>query len=169
MRPLLFLCLGVLLVLAGCTAGPFSTPSKQDQPVELVMNNSANATQTFEVWVVEAGATVTVHRNDSESYNSTIEQGLKTYSSGKYHYHTAVEPPKSARLHGQFVVAPGDENRSSVDDFSKNSAVVVVLYQGDKIGWWASAYCSDGALVGLEVITRPSQYGDAGASYGCQN
>lgn len=164
--PLLF-CLGVLLVLAGCAAGPFGGPSERDRPVELVLNNSANATQTFEIWVVEAPATATVRREDDLTGNYTIDQGLRTHSSGPYAW-TTVELPDSARLHGRFTLAPDDENRSSIEEFSHDSAVVVVLSQDEKIGWWASAHCSDGALVGLEVQTRPSRFGDAGAGYGCR-
>lgn len=166
MRLFSLLCLAGVLVLAGCTVGPFGGPSDQAQPVELVMNNSANETQTFEIWIVEAGKNVTVRLNDSRTANSTIGQGLRTSSSGDYYY-TSIEPPDSARLHGRFTVKPGEKNRSSIENFSQNSAVVVVLHQNDKIGWWASAYCSDGALVGLEVRSRPSQFGDAGAAYGC--
>lgn len=167
MRPLPLLCLAALLVLTGCTAGPLGGPSEQDRPVELVLNNSANATQTFEVWVVEAGATATVRREDNLTGNYTIDQGLRTHSSGPYAW-TTVELPDSARLHGRFTVEPGEEKRGSIEEFSHDSAVVVVLYQDDKIGWWASAYCSDGALVGLEVHTRLSRFGDAGAGYGCR-
>jgi hypothetical protein len=162
------LCLIVLLVLAGCTAGPFDPAPKQNQPVELIMNNSANATQTFEIWVVKAGSNVTVRYNDSRTANATVGEGLRTFSSAEYYY-TAVEPPDSAELHGRFRVGPGKENRSSIEKFRQDSAVLVVLYQDGKIGWYAIAHCSDGALVGVNVKTRPSQTGgDAGAGYGCR-
>jgi hypothetical protein len=159
--------LGILLVAAGCATVPFDGASEQDRPVELVLNNSATAPQTFEVWVVDADATVTVSLNDSRTANTTIGEGLATSSAGDYYY-TAVELPESARLHGRFAIDPGKEERSSIDEFPRDYAVVVVLHQDDKIGWWASAHCSDGALVGLEVTTRPSRFGDAGARYGCQ-
>jgi hypothetical protein len=78
------LCLATLLILAGCTAGPFGGQTEQDRPVELVFDNSANATQTFEVWVVEAPATATVRREDNLTGNYTIDQGLRTHSSGPH-------------------------------------------------------------------------------------
>jgi hypothetical protein len=59
------LCLATLLILAGCTAGPFGGQTEQDRPVELVFDNSANATQMFEVWVVELGDDITVRLNGS--------------------------------------------------------------------------------------------------------
>ena len=43
------LCLGLLLLVAGCTAMPFGGPSDQAQPVQLVLNNSANVTTMFDV------------------------------------------------------------------------------------------------------------------------
>ena len=168
MRLLPLLCLGFLLVLAGCTVGPFGGPSDQAQPPELILNNSANVTQTFEVWVVEAGSTVETRREDGLTGNYTVGQGLSSHSSGP-HAWRIVEPSDSARLHGQFTVNPGEKKRDSIENFSQSSAVVVVLYQGNKSGWWASVHCSDGALVGLEVHSRPSQFSDAWAGYQCQN
>ena len=117
--------------------------------------------------MVDPSSTVTVHLNDSRSSNTTAGQGLQTHSSGNYYY-TAVDLPDSARVHGRFTVESGEEKRSSIEEFPRGYAVVVVLYRGDKIGWWASANCNDRALVGLDVLTRPSQYGDAEAGYVCQ-
>ena len=117
--------------------------------------------------MVEAGANATVRLNDSRTANSTVGGGLATHSSGDYYY-TAVEPPDSAKLHGRFTVDPGKEKQNSIETFPRGYAVLVVLYQGDKIGWYASASCGYEALVGLEVHTRPSQYGDAWAGYECR-
>lgn len=156
-----------MLITAGCTAGPFDGSSEQEQPVPVVLDNSANVTQTFEVFVVEAPAKVKVQRADGITGNYTVGQGLRSHSSGPYAW-TTVELPDSARLHGQFTVEPSEKERSAIEEFSQNSAVVVVLYQGKNTsGWWASAYCSDGALVVLEVQTRPSKYSDALAVYKC--
>lgn len=164
LRPL---CLVVLLITAGCAVGPFTGPSEQNQPVTFVLDNSANVTQTFNVFVVRAPAKVKAKRADGITGNYTVGQGLRSHSSGPYAW-TKVELPNSAQLHGWFTVEPGKKERGTIEEFSQNSAVVVVLYQDGNIsGWWASAYCSDGALVGLEVHTRPSKYGDAWAGYEC--
>jgi hypothetical protein len=130
------------------------------------LNNSANATQTFEVWVADSDATVTIRMNDSRTTNTTIGQGLAGHSSGDYHY-TAVELPDSARLHGRFTVAPSEENRSSIEEFPRNYAVVVVLYLDEhKIGWWGSANCGNEALLGLEVVSRSNS--DAFSAFECR-
>ena len=104
---------GVLLLIAGCTIGPFGGPSEQERPVELVFNNSANVTQTFEVWVVEVGSAVNVRMNDSRTGNVTIGEGLSSRSSGEYGYYTAFEFPDSARFHGRFTVEPDEQKRSA--------------------------------------------------------
>lgn len=160
-------CLASLLILIGCLSTPFGGQSEQERSVKLIMNNSANVTQTFEVSVVDPEATVKTRRDDGLTGNYTIGQGLSSHSSGPYAWST-VELPDSAELHGQFTVEPGEEKRSSIKEFPQHYAVIVILYQGNKSGWWASASCSDGGLVGLEVHTRPSQYSDAWAGYGCR-
>lgn len=167
-RSLAVLTLGLLLLFTGCTAIPFSGLSAQERPVRVVLENSANETQTFEVWVVERSSTVETRRSDGLTANWSIGQGLATASSGPYPW-TKFEFPDSARLHGRFTLKPGEVNRTTIREFPRDLAVVVVLYQDPGIsGWWASANCDDQALVGLEVHTRPSKYGDAGAAYGCR-
>lgn len=162
------LCLGLLLVTAGCVTGPFDGPSDQEQPPQLLLNNSANETQTFEVWVADPRDNVTARRDDGNVGNYTIDGALSTHSSGDYHAWKEVELPDSARLHGRFTIDPDEENRSSIDEFPRGYSVVVIVYQGDNSGWWASTNCGSQALVGLEVHTRPSQYGDAWAGYECR-
>lgn len=171
LRLLTVVCLALLLVVAGCTAIPFgeSTGNVQDRPVQLVLNNSANVTQTFEVAVVEAGANATVRRRDGRTVNWTIERGLRTHDAAKNIPFTAVEPPASARFHRDYTLASGEVKETPLEDFPQDAVVLVVLRQGETIGWWATAGCGDGALVGLSVTSRPSKYGDAWAGYRCQD
>lgn len=169
MRLFPVVCLTVLLVTAGCMASPFDDSTDQERPVTLVLNNSANVTQTFEVSVVDADASVTVRLNDSRTVNDTIGQGLVTTSSGDDYFYTEIELPESARLHGRYTLEPGEVKRTSIEDFPQDAAVVVVLHRADKIGWWATAYCSDGALVVFSATSRPSKFGDAWAGYRCHN
>jgi hypothetical protein len=169
MRAHVTICIAVFVLFTGCTAVPFDGPSEQERPVTVVLNNSANETQAFEVWVVEAPSTATTQLDDGRTGNYTIGEGLRSHSSGDYHFWTTVELPESARLHSRVKLNPGEVNQSTVDEFPQNFAVVVVLYQdSSKSGWWASANCADQALVGLEVTSRPDKYGDAFASYGCR-
>jgi hypothetical protein len=147
-RLLSILCLGMVLVTVGCAAGPFGS---QDDPVNVVVNNSANASYTFEVSVVPAPANVTTHRDDGLTGTYRIGQGGRTYSPGENYTWTEVDLPKSARLHGQYRLDPGEQEQSAIEQFSSEFAVVVVIYQDEnRIVAWTSDHCS-GNLVFVEV------------------
>lgn len=86
---LLVVFLIALVLGSGCAAIPFVTSSTQNQPVKLELTNSANQTQTFEVFVVEAGVTVKTRLNDGRTGSWTVGQGLRTVStSGEYYCQT---------------------------------------------------------------------------------
>lgn len=147
-RLLPILCLGMVLVTAGCAAGPFSS---QDDSVIVAVNNSANASYMFEVSVVPAPANVTTHRDDGLTGTYQIGQGGRTYSPGENHTWTAVDLPESARLHGRYRLDPGEEEQSTIEQFSSEFALVVVIYQDkNRIVAWTSDHCS-GNLVFVEV------------------
>lgn len=172
-RLLPLLCLATLLVLTGCTAGPFGGPTEQDRPVELVFNNSANATQTFEVWVVEGEIhpdEITIYKEDGEVDNASPGEGLSTYYlGGDYGNVTSVAPPANrSRLLGQYTLAPDEISRSSVENFTIGSTIVVSLSESGRVIELTAANCDEQALVGLEVTSRPDPPGGASASYGCQ-
>lgn len=171
-------CLALLLVLSGCVYDPLNRPSRQEQPVTVIVNNSANVTQSFEVWAVTLPANVTVRRDDGENYTTDIGEGLSNRNSGDYHVYTAVEPPGSAYLDGRYTLAPGEQNRSSIEPgvldsdseekFPPYFAVIVIVYQDEnEITSWVSANCDEQALVGLEVHSYPDPPGGVWAGYGC--
>ena len=167
-RLLLLFCLGVLLTLAGCTVAPFGGPTEQERPVTLVVNNSANVTHTFEVHVVELPASMTIRYRDGTVEHVEIGQGLAGTDAGPRTI-TNITFSESARLFGRYTLKPGEEKQSSVENFSHNSALVVVTSKDDgDIFSWVSANCDDQTLVGLEVTSRPSENGEVDASYGCR-
>ncbi len=168
-RFLPLLCLTLLLVIAGCTGGPFGGPSKQDQPMHLVLNNSANVTQTYEVAVVEAGTNVKFHFNDSKTVNSTIIQGVGTASSGEYYYYTGVKFPNSTTFHKRYTLQPGETKRKTIKEFKTNSAIVVILWQDNKSGSWASGYCHGGEMTGFKATGHWARWGRLSAGIGCDN
>jgi hypothetical protein len=158
----------VLLVIGGCTAGPFGNSANQGQSVELVLNNSANTTQTFEVWMVELPATMTAHYRDGTAVKSEIGQGLSNHDTGPRTV-MRINFSEPARLDGRYTLDPSEENRSVFANFSRDAALVVVVFRGEnRIFSWVSANCDDQALVGLEVKSRPNSSGGVFASYGCQ-
>ena len=167
-RPLLVLGLGLLLLLAGCTAMPFGGSSDQDQPVHLVLNNSANETQTFEVWEVKLGATLTLYYRDGTVVNATIGQGLSNHDTGPRTI-TKIEFPDWAQHYGQHTLEPGQEYRRNIENFSNTGALVVVISRSeDEILSDVSANCDEQALIGLKIVSRPDPPGGVSASYGCR-
>jgi hypothetical protein len=103
-----------LILTAGCTT--FSdSPTEQERPVTVVLNNSANETQAFEVWVVDLPANVSTRRNDGLTATYPLGEGLVTTEPGDGYFYTTVEPPESAQLHGRYTLEPGEENQSSIE------------------------------------------------------
>lgn len=155
MRLLPLLCLGVLLAIAGCTAGPFGGPSAQEESASVVINNSANATHTFEVWVVELPANVTIRRSDGVTETWEIGQGVGSFEPGGNRTYSIVDLPESARLHGHYTLSPGETNRSSITEFPRDFAVLVFVYQDEnEIIEWVRANCDDADLLYLDVRSR---------------
>lgn len=173
MRPLPALCFGALLALAGCATGPFGAPFVQERSVTVVANNSANATQTFEVWVVEGELRdegITLHKRNGEVDSASPGQGLSSYRlDGDYGYVTSVEmPPDRSRLHGRYRLEPGETNRSTVGNFTTGSTLVVALSENGRVVELIAANCAGQALGALEVTSRSDPPGGASASYGCR-
>jgi len=171
-RFLLPLCL-ILFISAGCTVGPFGEPPEQEQPVMTVLNNSANETQTFTVWVVEGEVQpegIVIYKKNGEVDNASPGQGLSTYYLGdNYGYVTSVEPPPNrSRLVGQYTLAPGETSRKNVENFTIGSTIVVSLSENGRVIELTAANCADQRLTGLEVASRPHPPGGASAAYGCR-
>jgi hypothetical protein len=142
------MCLASLAVLAGCIGGPFGG---QDGPVTVDVNNSANVTYTFEVSVVEYPSTVTTHFDDGRTGRVEIGPGGSTHSSGDNQTWTEVELPESARLHGRYTLEPGEQVRTSIEEFSTDSALVIVISRSEhEIVELVSNYCG-GDLNRIEV------------------
>ncbi|MFC7044528.1 hypothetical protein ACFQH6_03085 [Halobacteriaceae archaeon GCM10025711] len=145
MRSRWVLTLG-LVVLAGClvTPTPVDGPATQDQPVTVILNNSVNTTHTFEVWVVDVESPVAVQRDDGKFGNYSVDAGIASRSSGEYHTYTGIEFGESARRHGRYTLAPGEETRTSIEAFSPANAVVIVPYRSDgTFEGFVSSSCDD--------------------------
>lgn len=164
MRLLPGFCVVILLLVAGCTIGPFNKQLRQEGTISVKINNSANVTHEFEVWVVEIGTNVTVRRNTSYDYKADIDQGLSTRDPGEYHPITGIDFPESAQLHGRYTLNPAENNQSTITKYPSNPAVVVVIYHGDYVISWVSANCGSATLTRLEVT---SQYDGSSSTYTC--
>lgn len=167
---LLTVFIAILLVLSGCTSVTFGPESSTpDESAVIALNNSANVTHMFEVWVVELPANVTVTNSNGNVATGDIGEGLVTSEPGDNRTFTSIELPNSARLHGQYRLEPGAENQSHIDEFPRDFAVVVIVYQNENaIIEWVSANCADASLSSLNVRSRyVKTNADVFASYSC--
>lgn len=168
------LCLGILLILTGCISPSFGGPADQDNLVTVVGNNSANVTQTFTVWVVNGEVKldgILIRKMNGEVDNASPGEGVVNYKlDGDYGYVTSVEPPPNrSRLQSQYTLAPSEMNRSTIENFTTGSTIVVSVSEGGRVVSLVTANCDEQALVGLEVTSYPNPPGGVSASYGCRH
>lgn len=169
MRALWILCLCIMLLFVGCVAGPFESQSTQSRPTEIVVNNTANETHTFEVWVVDPPANVTLRRSDGKTGRYEIEEGVTSYDPGGNRTFSVVSLPESARLHGRFTLEPGEANESQIEALPRDHVVVVFTYRAEnEIIEWVDAHCGDAYLKYLQVQSRHiKETADVVVSFNC--
>ena len=159
----------LLICLGGCVAIPFGQSPVQKQSVPVVLENSANQNQTFEVSVVEVGATVKIRRSEGDTDTFSVSEGLYSMESSGNPL-TRVELPDSARFHGRFTLEPDKKTNTTITEFRRNMAVVVIVHDesDDNIRMILSANCGGANLLGFNVSTRPdSEAGGARSGYEC--
>ena len=152
-RVLSLLCLVILLALAGCSAGIFGEPSGQKGPVGLNVTNAANATHTFEVYVVELPANVTAQLPDGRKGSGDIGPGLSSHDPGVNGYYTSVEPPDSARLYKRYRLETSETRISNITTFPEDFAVLVTVHNDGGVVSWVTATCG-GDLTYFGVTMR---------------
>lgn len=168
MRPLSIFGLSILIILAGCTAGPFGGTPGQEGQVPVIVNNSANTTHTFGVWVAEGELNdreIEIRKKGGEVDRASPGEGLSTYKlDDDYGYVTSIElPPNRTQLQEQYTLDPGENNQIYIKNFKTDSTIVVVIYEGDRVVSLVAAHCG-GDLAFLEVTMF---YYGSGSSYNC--
>ena len=155
----------IFVISAGCAYGVFSGPSTQQGPVGLNLTNRENETNTFEVFVVDRPANLTIKNVNKGTYSADIgEAGISNTKLNSYNNTvTGIEPPDTARTHGRYVMQPGETRLSNITDFKDNSAVVVVISHNGTVASYVTSQC-DGDLVAVRVMMH--YYGASGA-YDC--
>ncbi|MFC7047359.1 hypothetical protein ACFQH6_19815 [Halobacteriaceae archaeon GCM10025711] len=68
---------------------------------------------------------------DGRLANYSVGAGIASQYSGEYHTYTGIEFGESARRHGQYTLAPGEETRTIIDKYSSANSSVVVLFEAD--------------------------------------
>lgn len=152
-----YVLLLVVLVTSGCIAIPFGEPPKQDHPVKFVAENSANMTHTFEVYLVETPANLTVGISDGREYMDDIDPGVTNIDPGDNRTFSKVEVPDTARFHGRYTLEPGESKQTSIKNLPRHFALVITVHRGDNeheiIGYVTATDCDELALAKLRVTS----------------
>jgi hypothetical protein len=147
----------ILVIASGCIAIPSDRPADQERPVKFIAENKANTTYTFEVFVVQRPANLSIVADDGRKATDDIDEGFSITNTGNNSTYARIEPPDSARLHGRFVVKPGESYRSSIKDPPRNVAIVVVVYRDEnEIIGFVTGNCDDLALDLFRVTSHSS-------------
>lgn len=151
----------VVVLTSGCIT-PFGEPPKQDQPVEFVAENSANTIHTFEVFLVETPANLTVQDSEGRVSRGSISPGVGTTYPAKNRTYTTVEVPDTVRFHGQFTLNSSESNHTSIKNVPRHFAVVVTVHRNQSedeiIGYVTATDCDELALTKLRVTSYTRDY-----------
>lgn len=150
------LVVALAVLLAGC-AGLSGESAGQQEPVTLELENVANDTHTFESWVVELPANITIHRSGNRSSTVAIgEAGIQTYSPGDVQIMTGVDPPASAMQYSRAELSPDEQTQREFTELPAEFAILVVVTAPDgDVASIVDATCTGGDFVGLSVTMRP--------------
>ncbi|WP_152529875.1 hypothetical protein [Candidatus Halobonum tyrrellensis] len=163
-----FVALTAFLLLAGCVA-PLDPPS-QAGPVSVLINNSANATHTFDIYVIEAppseagialqgpGEDDRITSLDAGSVVANLNPQVRSYTSAH------PVPANQSRLQGRYVLEPGEEKYLNVTDFESNQVIAFVIWKDNEVISITSATCT-GDLTAVDSFINP--YGASGGR-GCR-
>ena len=173
MRYRTVLCLVLIVGLAGCTAAPFNGLSEQERPVTVIANNSANITHTFTVWRADGelnSGEVVIKRKARRDTRVSPGQGLSSYrfDNDSGYVTSIVFPSNHSKSHARYVLEPGEANKTTVENFTVGSTIMVVVSVNDRVVELITANCGEATLVGLEVHTYPNPPGGARAGYECR-
>lgn len=149
-------CIVVVLVTSGCIALPVGQSPKQERPVEFVADNPSNTTYTFEVFVVETPANLTIRRSDGKVDTYALGPGVGTTDPGGNRTYTEVEVPDSARLHGRFTLESGESNHSKIEVLPRNFSLVIPVYRDENeiVSYVTASDCDELALATLRVTSH---------------
>lgn len=126
-RPAPPLFLAVLLVLAGCVAGPFAPGVDRSAPVEL--GNTAAETYRFEVSLSTIGSNLTVHRQDGTAREVDLTVASFGVRSTPGNHIVGVDLPADTSRYGNYTLAPGERTEFVVGTVRQDQSLVVVVVE----------------------------------------
>lgn len=162
--------LGFVLVvgLAGCSATPFGQPPIQKEPVPLVIKNNATQSQTFEVSIIEVGKKITIYAEGNVTDNITVSEGSYTLKSPSNPM-LRLDLPESARVHGGYTLSPGEKKKTYIKNFSRDSAIVITIYDEEENTYRAikSLNCGGAPILGYRVETQAEGEDETVSTHQC--
>jgi len=131
--------------------------------------NNATQTQTFTVAVINVGGNLTVESN--KKYNYTINDGSATHSAIETVNITKIGFPRSAKMHGEYTLQPGEQQLINVSGVAPDEAIVVLVYDEEEKAYRAikSLSCG-GAILGYRVTSQAGGPDDwTTSTHSCSN
>lgn len=162
------LCLVLVVILAGCSPGTFEQlVNEKAAPVHL--ENAANDTYRVEVWIAVIGPNMTVRRRNGDTRNHTLTSSLFGSDSEKGNPITAVDMPETARRHGNYTLAPGDEEDFTIDEIRQDESLLVVVHNVEtgRILGVVGAHCRPGYFTNVNVTIKNGGDPDVGWMNSC--
>lgn len=145
----------VLVPLTGCSSVLSDAPDTQEEPITLMANNSANATHTAEVFLVDESTTIYAVRNDGLNDTREIPVGSLTQDAGDGYYYIDVDP-RPARLVDNLTVPPNQTIEQTVRDRPVDTSFLIVAYDEDgRIQRYFIEDCSGYGYASVEVNFEP--------------
>lgn len=162
--PRMLVWLGVFVIVVGILAGTFSGLPSLERSAFVGLNNSADTTRTFEVWLGNDPITdIEVHRSTGGDYTTkTFPGGIGTSNVSSYHVATSMSFPENATLYGRYTLAPGDEVTFNVTEPYDETVFTIVVYNRDHVTVWKTVRCP---YRRWGVMVWATNYGAPGGHY----
>ena len=157
----------VLLVLAGCVAGPFAPRVDRSAPVEL--GNTAAESYHFEVSLAGIGSNLTVRRQDGTVQEVDLAVSSFGARSTTENPIAAVDFPEGTNRYGNYTLASGERTEFVVEAVRQDQSLVVVVVESDTgaVHSVHGASCRPVYFTAFELVVRsgPQAENRTGSAY----
>jgi hypothetical protein len=140
----------VLLVLAGCTVGPFSTGSP------ITIGNAVDDSYRFEISMAQIGANVTVRWANGETHEFDVTAAGFGAESEPDNPISSVDLPDSATSIANYTLAPGERKDVTLRELRQDETLFVVVVNEDteRIQSFHGLHCRPGSITGANYTVR---------------
>ncbi|ACV47734.1 MULTISPECIES: hypothetical protein [Halomicrobium] len=144
------LCLLFVLLLAGCTAGPFSTGTP------LTLGNAVSDSYRFEVSIAQIGENATVEWANGDTTEFDVTATGFSAESEAENAITTVDLPASTTRVANYTLAPGERKHVTVREVRQDETlfVVVVNAETERLQSFHGLHCRPGSITGANYTVR---------------